>query len=110
MVTSRSVDRYSAFLYPDDRDNEARINLYCDGGYKLYVLFRRAGKPLGTNSYNADKTTGVAYEGIDGFARYLDLIRNDRPIWANFNPDVSPPSFVVYANREPVGEEESVSV
>lgn len=105
----KGANSYSAFLYPNNADNEARINVYCDEGHKLYILFRREAAALGTNSYNAGSKIGVAYEGITGFERYIDLLRNENPVWVTFSPDNTPPTFVVYAAREPVGEEEGGS-
>ena len=109
MAFSKVINSYAAFLYPTNGTNEARINVYCTDGYKLYILFRREGSDLGTSSFNAGSKTGVAYEVIGGFDRYLDLLRNEKPVRTTFNPDSTPPSYVVYVAGEPVGEEEGAA-
>lgn len=92
---------YAAFMYPNG-SNEGRINIYCDGGDRLYILFKKAGDPLPDNTYRG--TTGVAYESVDRYPYYVDLLRNESPVWVTFNPERK--SFVVYASGEPVGEAE----
>ena len=92
---------YAAFLYPNGSD-EGRINIYCEGGNKLYILYRKTGDALPPNSYSG--TTGVAYETVDRYPYYIDLLRNESPVWVTFNPEAK--SFVVYAAGEPVGEAE----
>ncbi len=92
---------YAAFMYPNG-STEGRINIYCEDGNRLYILFKKAGDPLPANSYSG--TTGVAYETVDRYPYYVDLLRNESPVWVTFNPEAK--SFVVYASREPVGEGE----
>ena len=93
--------RYAAFLYPNG-SNEGRINIYCEGGHKLYILYKKTGDPLPSNTFSG--TTGVAYETVDRYPYYIDLLRNESPVWVTFNPEAK--SFVVYAAGEPVGEAE----
>ena len=92
---------YSAFLYPNG-SSEARVNIYCEGGNRLYVIFKSDGDSLPGNNYSG--TSGVAYESIDRYPYYIDLLRNESPVWVTFNTTAK--SFVVYASQEPVGEEE----
>ena len=57
---------------------------------------------------NAHETMrpGVAYEEFERFPYYLDLVRNEKPIYVTFNPDATPPAYVVYCASEPPGEGE----
>ena len=96
----RSV-KYAAFLYPNGTSG-GRINIYCEEENRLYILFSNAGDALPGNSYQG--TTGRAYERIDCYPYYVDLLRNESPVWVTFNTDAR--SFVVYASSEPVGEGE----
>ena len=104
MAFVKPLQRYSAFLYPGKRDNEGRINLYC-GDARLYILFR-ALEGMPDNSYNERSKIGVAYEEFERFPYYLDLVRNEKPIYVTFSPDTTPPAYVVYCANEPPGEGE----
>lgn len=105
MAFIKTLQRYSAFLYPGKRQPEGRINLYC-GEEKLYLLFNSDQSALPSNSYNANSHIGVAYEEFSRFPYYLDLVRNEKPIHVTFNPDASPPSYVVFCSSETPGEGE----
>lgn len=48
----KGIQTYASFLYPTNSQNEGRINPYCQDAHRLYLLFRRDGAALGTNSYN----------------------------------------------------------
>ena len=91
---------YAAFQYPNATQG-GRINIYCEGGYRLYIIFQEGS--LGTNSMSGN--TGVAYEKNDDYMKYIDLLRNESPVWVTFNTDAK--VFVVYAAGEPVGEDEA---
>lgn len=93
--------KYSAFLYPNGT-SEGRINIYCEEGNRLYILFRAESGGLPGNTWHG--STGVAYETIDRYPYYVDLLRNESPVWVTFNTDAK--AFVVYASSEPVGEGE----
>jgi len=98
----RKSKEYAAFLYPNG-PNPGRINIYCeDSNKKLYIIFKEAGEILPPNTF--DGTIGVTYETIDRYPYYVDLLRNESPIWVTFNPEAK--SFVVYASKEPIGEGE----
>ena len=105
MAFVRTVNRHSAFIYPNKGSQEGRINLYCNPD-KLYILFRDPSESLSNNSYNESNKIGIAYQTFDQYQYYLDLLRNEKPINVTFNPGVSPPSFVVYCASEPPGEGE----
>lgn len=97
----KSGINYFAALYPQPGGG-ARINIYCDEGYRLYVIFKPSPADA-TNSYDAGTKTGVGYADIALYPFYLDLLRNEKPVNVTFNPEAK--TFVVHAN-EPVGEGE----
>ena len=105
MAFIKTLTRYDAFLYPNKGKQSGRINLYCDD-HKLYMLFVDPADSLSPNSFNATTKIGVAYQPIAQFEKYLDLIRNEKPIRVTFRPEDSPPSFVVYCAGETPGEGE----
>ena len=107
MAFVKNCNTYAALLYPNEGKQEGRINLYCDDNYKLYLLFRDPGTgPLPNNSYNPNSKTGIGYQYLDNYHNYIDLLRNEKPIRVTFVDNANPARFVVYASREPVGEEE----
>ena len=105
MAFIKTLQRYSAFLYPGKRENEGRINLYC-GDQRLYLIFHSSLDEMQDNSYNESAWVGVAYEEFSRFQHYLDLVRNEKPIYVTFSPEVTPPAYVVYCASEPPGEGE----
>ncbi len=100
----KKADKDAAFQYPSAGSTQSRINIYTADGYKLYILFPAEGAPLPANSYNAGSKIGVAYENAPRYSDYVDLLRNEDPVWVTFNEDAK--SFVVYAAWEPIGEGE----
>ena len=105
MAYIKLLDRYDAFLYPNQGKQSGRINLYC-GDHKLYLLFVDPADPMPANSFNAVAKIGTAYQRFAQYPHYLDLLRNEKPISVTFRPEDSPPSFVVYCAGEPPGEGE----
>ena len=105
MAFQQTASRYSAFLYPNAGKQEGRINLYCEES-KLYLIFRDPADSLASNTYNESNKIGVAYQPINQYQNYLDLVRNEKPIRITFRPEDTPPRFVVYCSSEPVGEGE----
>lgn len=103
---AKQANTYAALLYPNPSPdgNQSRINIYTADGYKLYILFRSDGTSMPANTYNSSTKIGVAYEDVSRYAEYIDLLRNEKPVWVTFNEEAK--SFVVYASGEPVGEEE----
>ena len=93
---------YAAFQYPSSSSTQSRINIYTEDGYRLYILFFADDVSLPANSYSSN--TGVAYENASRYSAYLDLLRNESPVWVTFNEEAA--SYVVYAASEPVGEGE----
>jgi len=103
-VFVKKANSYAAFQYPSAGDYQCRINVHAADGYKLYILFNADGAALPANSYNASTKVGVAREHASRYSSYLDLLRNEDPVWVTFNEEAK--SFVVYAAGEPVGEGE----
>lgn len=101
---AKRVNHYAAFRYPNRPSTQARINCYAVDGYRLYLIFKAVGTDLPVNSFNPDIKTGVAYESVSHYPAYLDLLRNEKPVWVTFNE--ADASFVVYAAAEQVGEGE----
>jgi hypothetical protein len=100
----KKAETYSALHYPNGGapDTRSRINIRTTDDYRLYIIFKADNLQLPPNQYN--NKIGIGYEHAHRYPYYLDLLRNEGPIWVTFNDEV--PSFVVYAANEPIGEEE----
>ena len=105
MAFIKTLVRYDAFLYPNEGKQSGRINLYFDD-HRLYLIFRHPSESLSSNTYNAASKIGVAYQTFTQYQYYLDLVRNEKPIFVTFRPEDTPPTFVVYCASEPPGEGE----
>lgn len=97
----KNAPTYFAALNPDK--GTARININCDDGFKLFIIFQNP--PLPPAEFNTGTKIGVAFVDIAQYPYYLDLVRNEKPISVTFNPDFTPPIFTVHAS-EMVGEGE----
>ena len=107
MAFVKTCGHYAVFVYPNETDVLARINLYCADNNKLYVLFKDL--PVGElppNTYNQSAKVGVAYAPLSQYPNYIDLIRNEAPIKVTFRSEDNPPRYVVYASQEEPGEGE----
>ena len=100
----KKAERYAAFQYPGAGSTQSRINIYTADNYRLYILFYAQSASIPPNSYNSGSKIGVAHENASRFDDYLDLLRNEDPVWVTFNEDAK--TYVVYAAGEPVGEGE----
>lgn len=75
------------------------------GGYTLLIYFLKPGSPDMDNIYLADRKRGRIVVPWDQFPVYVDLLRNEKPIYAYLDSD-KPISNCVYTGQEPVGEAE----
>lgn len=105
MAYIKTLETYSAFLYPYEGEQIGRINLYC-GDHKLYLKFLPSSDALPSNTFDATNKIGMAYQPFSRFQYYLDLVRNEKPIKVTFRPKDKPPTYVVYCSYEPPGEGE----
>jgi hypothetical protein len=104
-VFSKNVEHYSAFVNAGEV-YAARINIYCGEGHRLFIRFPREGVDPPTNNYDPVNTIGAAFEPIARYPYYMDLLRNEKPVWVKFYTEWEPPRFMVYVSREPAGEGE----
>lgn len=91
----RNVVNYIVVLNPGPSDPPARINIYCEDNFKLYLLFKSPGEALPANEFNTSLLAGVAYVRIEEFKNYYDLLRQNAVKKVTFSPAI--PSFVVFS-------------
>ena len=78
----------------------------CRGGdYTLLIYFLKPDSDDLDNIFLVDRKLGRIVVPWDQFPVYVDLLRNEKPIYAYLNSD-RPISNRIYTGQEPVGEEE----
>jgi hypothetical protein len=75
------------------------------GGYTLLIYFLKPDSPDMDNLYLVDRKLGRIVVPWNQFPVYVDLLRNEKPIYAYLDSD-TPIWNRVYTGQEPVGEEE----
>jgi hypothetical protein len=70
-----------------------------------FIYFLKPDSPDMDNLYLVDRKLGRIVVPWDQFPVYVDLLRNEKPIYAYLNSN-TPISNRVYTGQEPVGEEE----
>lgn len=97
---TKEATNYAVALYPQT-GGSGRMTFLCLDGFRLVVNFRTGTLP--PNTYDPGSKVGTAHAQIDQLPYYVDLVRNEKPVFVNFNPDAAPPAFAVHAT-EPTGE------
>jgi hypothetical protein len=105
MPFTRTAQKYDAYLSPNEGKAGGRIVLYCSDCV-INLIFVDPSIPLPANSYDAATKTGIAHRSITEFMCYIDMLRNEKPIYATITPEAVPPAFEIYCQSEPTGEGE----
>lgn len=74
-------------------------------GQQLMVNFVKDGSPLPAPSYNEDKKTGVVFVPYSHLASYVDLLRNEKPVYGYCSQE-NPTWNNISSGHESVGEGE----
>ena len=87
---------------------KSRGYLLCsnDDGHRFVIYFAAPGTALGAPGYFPDSKFGSISVPVDEMANYVDLVRNEKPIFAYLNSD-RPEWNSISTSPEPVGEEET---
>ena len=105
-VSTKQVTTYNVTLLPQTGASgtgafDGQIAFNCADNFRLIVRFT---KTASANTFTG--TTGTAFTDSIEFPYYIDLARNEKPVFVQFNPDVTPPRFGVFTGAEPIGEGE----
>lgn len=85
----------------------AYICCHAKDGTRFCVYFLRPdSKPI-DNIYNPAAKWATAYLPADQYTWYIDLLRNEKPVYAYLNSD-KPIANRLYTGKEPVGEGEDI--
>ncbi|MBM4465726.1 MAG: hypothetical protein FJ014_09280 [Chloroflexi bacterium] len=74
-------------------------------GHKFTIYFLQPDSQVPDNIYNPANKVGSAYLPAEQFSWYIDLLRNEKPVYAYLNSD-RPIDNYLYTGEEPVGEGE----
>ena len=82
-------------------------NILCRSGdgYRFAIYFLRSDSSPADNVYNPTAKWATAYLPAEQFNWYIDLLRNEKPVYAYLNSD-RPIGNRLYTGAEPVGEGE----
>lgn len=111
MALITMLARYDASLKVEEGKQRGDIILKCvpmsTGAHRLNLIFQDPSDALLPNTYDAAAQVGVAYQPFSQYHVFLDLIRNEAPIFVFFKLDATPPRFTVMCSAEPAGEGET---
>ena len=82
---------------------KAVLRLFCGEGW--LVTYQFSSSPAAANSLNLPGKNIFVFEHIDAFARFTDLVRNEKPISVSIGT-TSPFRVFLFTGNEPVGEGE----
>ncbi len=105
MPFTRTVQKYDAYLCPNEGKAGGRIILSCSDCV-LNLIFMDPSATLPPNSFDVATKIGFGYQSFSQFMNFIDLLRNEKPIYTNFAPEVTPPTFEIFCQNEPTGEGE----
>lgn len=78
-------------------------------GYDLVVYFLDPASPQVANTVYLPSKRVTIFAPIDRYAMFVDILRNEKPVYASFNSD-HPEWNALTTSNEPVGEQEVVHV
>lgn len=86
---------------------KTRAYLAClgDDGYRFVIYFAAPGSAMAPPRYFPETKFGSINVPINEMANYVDLVRNEKPVYAYLNSD-KPEWNSISTSNEPVGEEE----
>lgn len=81
--------------------------LACYGADLRFIMyFLREDSPVPNPIYHIPNKVGAIFLPFKDMAHYVDLVRNEKPIYAYLNSD-KPEWNNISTSKEPIGEEES---
>ncbi|MFA7684098.1 MAG: hypothetical protein WCX84_04750 [Syntrophales bacterium] len=105
------VKNYQITMGPDlasiesGRDVKVCAIIGCYGNeYKLMINFVSENEGQPKAIYDAEKKTGAIYVPISRMSQYVDMLRNEKPIYAQLNDRVE--WITLGTGHEPIGEGE----
>ena len=87
---------------------KSRGHVVCYGGdgHRFAIYFAAPGSTLAPPRYFPETKFGSINVPVDEMHNYIDLLRNEKPVYAYLNSD-KPQWNNLSTSKEPIGEEES---
>ncbi|MBN1355673.1 hypothetical protein JXA40_05305 [bacterium] len=87
--------------------DKSRGCLACFGEsrYKFFIYFSPPGSPLEPPRFSPDSKYGSINVDINEMANYVDLVRNEKPVYASLD-SINPELNKLMTSLEPIGEGE----
>jgi hypothetical protein len=109
MPTTKEIKKYRIFLASHPSFNEWQANIFlCQQDGTVVVDLRFVTNPnqyAGLAKINLT-TASLFYCGVDRLAWFVDVLRNEKPLYAVLYPG-TPPRMLLQTDPEPVGETEA---
>lgn len=106
------IEKYQVTLGADlpsivsDMDTKVVAIIGCYGkGHQLMINFVEVGSHMPLAEYDEEKRTGAIFVPISQLSFYVDLLRNEKPLYAYCNNE-RPEWSNISTSHEPVGEGE----
>lgn len=82
------------------------ISCYGNGGYRFIMYFLHKDSQVPSPVFHPNTKVGAIFLPFEDMPIYLDIVRNEKPIYAYLNSS-KPEWNGISTSNEPVGEEES---
>ncbi|MDD1726039.1 MAG: hypothetical protein LUQ34_04070, partial [Euryarchaeota archaeon] len=102
----KQITGYQVVRYPGHQAASAAILIFCEDEYRLLLVFQeQLSADTTSTSYDPQAKQGVAYfDGNEQYPHYIDLLRNEGPLFAFFYLDETsneiPPLFTIQTGKE----------
>jgi hypothetical protein len=109
----KSIDSYEVLIASFEQFNEWKANIIMKSGNLAVVDLRFVKDPSAWVSRQQVSQNGcsVIYDSVDQFPIYLDILRNEKPLFVNLyeTPSATGARCLLRTGNEPVGESEKSS-
>jgi hypothetical protein len=85
------------------------VSCYGDDGYRFVIYFAAPGSDMAPPQYVPNKKFGSINVPINEMPHYVDLLRNEKPIYAYLDSEI-PRWNSISTSKEPVGEREGIII
>lgn len=102
----KQITGYQVVRYPGHQAASAAILIFCEDEYRLLLVFQeQLPEDMASTTYDPKVKQGVAYfDGNYQYPDYIDLLRNEGPLFAFFYLDgastETPPLFAIQTGKE----------
>ena len=110
MPFNKPIDNYTVSISSFEKFNEWKANIYLKNGNAIIVDLRFVKDPNVCLSFQQVNPNGIStiYDTIDQLPIYLDILRNEKPLWVTLYERISGTAArcLLCSGSEPVGENE----